>query len=121
MAEIKIRNMLILDEDRKKEISIDGEIFTINALFNHDHKEIARRIAVDQNGLPVNSFSMNDRERFDRDATVDTAVIDKPKWFTNATRCIDESVLDRLFTAINDWTAEFQEKLKKNQFTKRGE
>lgn len=118
--EIKIRNMLILDEERKKTVKIKDEQYGFMAILNKDRKDIARRIAYEQNGMPANSFGADDRYRFERDATLDQALIDKPSWWKSATENPDDELAEQLFKEITDWSKEFQEKLKKNQFSARG-
>lgn len=117
--EIKIRNMLILDADREKSIKIKNDAFKIKAIFPKERNEIARRMAIEQNGMASNTFQMDDLYAFRRGSTVDTCVIDSPDWWENANDCIDEEVLDELYKAINKFSDEFQEKLKKNKFVQR--
>jgi len=115
----EVRNMLFLDDDRKKNISIGKDKFIIRALFPKDRKEIARRMSVEQNGLPANSFSIDDRYMFERSAIIDQGMVESPDWWSNADECPDEDVLEFLYVEIMKWTAEFQEKLKKNRLNKR--
>ena len=120
---IEIQNMMVLDEDVKKKISIkyDGgqDNFVIKALFPKDHKNIARALAIQYNGLPVNSFSMDDRAMFEQHARVDQGVIESPGWWKSAEDCLKPEVVSKLDEEIIEWTGELHEKLKKNKFTKR--
>lgn len=122
--QIKIQNMLILDEDRQKEITVEypggKEKFTIKALFPKDNKEIARRLAMDYNGLPVSSYSVDDRYLFERDATIDQGVVEGPEWWSAAEDCAKDEVNETLFKAIKEHTEDFNKKLKKNKFVRRG-
>jgi hypothetical protein len=115
-----VRNMLFLDEDRTKEIKIGDDVFKVRALFPKERKEIARRVSIEQNGLPSNSFTMNERFLFERSASIDTAIMESPSWWKNADEAPDEELLNDLYEEINNWTDEFQEKLKKNRLNKRG-
>jgi hypothetical protein len=117
----EVRNMLFLDEDRQKIIELGKDMFNIKALFPVDRKAIARRVAMDQNGLPANSYSSQDRYIMERAATIDQAVVESPEWWKNADLCPDESVLDSLYEGIVTWSNEFAEKLKKNKLNKRSE
>lgn len=119
--EYKIRDMLILEDDRKKKIKKDNDEFIIKAPFPRDQKEIARRLALEYNGLPVNSFSLDDRYIFTRDISIDILVEEYPKWWKDADNCLDNDLKEWLYQEITNWAGEFQEKLKKNKFNKRGD
>lgn len=113
--EIKFKDLRLLEDDRRKTIKVQGETFVIKALFPRDYREISRKVAIEQNGLAVNTFSMDDRYRFQRDITVDHAVVQSPDWWTTSGACPEESILDELYGEIQEWTSEFQEMLKKNR------
>lgn len=121
MEKIEIRNMLFLEKDREKEVKINNENFKIKALFEKDYLEISRRVAISRNGLPENNFSQADRYRFSRIATIDVALIDHPDWWTSAENCPESETLEKLMIEIENHSLEFQQKLKKNKFAKRGE
>lgn len=117
----QVRNMLFLESDRQKRIN-DGEgSFIIKALFPHDKNEISRRIAYLQNGLPANSFSREGLYGFEREATIDQGIVESPEWWSKASECPDEDLLDRLFKEIYKWTDDFADRLKKNRLGKRSE
>ena len=116
-----VRNMLFLEKDRNKDIKLGNDDFTIKAIFPADRKEIARRVSIEMNGLPANSFSINDRFIFERSAIIDTGIVESPEWWKNADNCPDEEVLQQLYDKLEEWTVEFQEKLKKNRLNKRSE
>lgn len=115
----EVRNMLFLEEDRRKELTIGKDKFIIQALFPKDKKEIARRVSIEQNGLPANSFSADSLYYFERGAAIDQAIVESPEWWKNSESCPDEEFLDKLYREIADWTTGFQEKLKKNKLSKR--
>lgn len=118
-AKFEVRNMLFLDEDRRKSVKIGDDVFVVKAIFPREEKDIERRAAYEQQGMPISSFSVDGRYRFLRDATVDVAMVESPAWWKNADACPDSDVLDRLYEEIMLWTREFQEKLKKNQLNQR--
>lgn len=118
--EYRINDMRFIEEERQKTIKVEGETFIIKALFPKDYRDIARKVAIEQNGLAANTFSMDDRYRFQRDVTVDHAIVKSPDWWTNSNACPYETILDSLYGEIQDWTAEFQEMLKKNRFKRGG-
>lgn len=118
--EFKIRDMVVIDEDRQKTVTINNEKFVINAPTPKERKQIARHIVIQQNGMPVNSFNSFDLDMFTRDAWLTVLLVSYPKWWTNPDDCIDEGLKDQLYKELLEWDSEFQEKLKKNQFAKRG-
>ena len=118
--EYHVRDLLILEDDRRKQVKIGKDTFVILAAFPKDQKNISRRLALEYDGLPVNSFSLDDRYFFTRDVTLDVLIHKSPEWWSTASDCLDEEVKEMLYTEIVTWSNEFQEKLKKNQFTKRG-
>lgn len=117
--EFKIRNMLFLEDDRQKELKKENDIFIIKALFPKEKGNIARAISFMQNGLPANSFTDIDRFIFERQATIDEAIVKSPEWWGGADNCPDEDLLNTLFDDIITWTNNFQENLKKNKLGKR--
>lgn len=119
MAEIQIRNMLILENDLLKKVKVDNENFTIKAILPKTRKEIARTVAFQYNGYPAASFSVDDRNRIERDATIDHVVDESPDWWVDSGECPQDSVLEDLYIDIIKWDNEFQTKLKKNKFSKR--
>lgn len=121
MAEkYEIRNMLFLEKDRQKDIKVGNENWKIRALFEKDRLEISRRTAMARNGLAENSYGMSDRYRFTRIATIDVSLVEYPSWWENAEDCPDSDLLENLFSEIEKFSDDFQKKLKKNQFAKRG-
>lgn len=118
--EYSVRNMLFLEDDRKKAIKVGEDPFVIKAIFPEDEVVIARRISILQNGLPANSFHDSSLELFDKIATVDQQVATKPAWFKSAMECPDKHVLDRLYDEIQQFSNEFQDSLKKNKLGNRG-
>ena len=123
MEETTERNMLFLDEDREKTVKIgngtSASNFKIRALFPNDRIKIEKFLAIESNGLPINSYSQEGRYLMQRAVTVNHAVREGPDWWTNADECSEEDLLDRLYEAIMSWSSEFQGKLKKNRSTKR--
>lgn len=117
---VKIRNMLLLEDDLKKEVTINGDTFTVKAITGSDQKQISRNVAIETGGVPANSLSMDARMMFERDAALDHALVDYPDWWENADKCPDEDLKNRLYEEINSWSLEFQERLKKNRFARRG-
>lgn len=113
--EYRLKDIRYIEQDRQKTIMLEGETFIIKALFPKDQREIARRVAIEQNGLPVSAFSVDDRYRFIRDITVDYAIVKAPDWWRSVQDCIDDALIDTLYKEIQDWTTEFQELLKKNR------
>lgn len=118
--EYHVRDMLILDEDRKKKVKFGKDTFVLKAPFPDDHKDISRRLAIEYNGLPVNSYSLDDRYLLERDVSLDVLIDDSPDWWSTANMCPDDTFKDELYKALTTWASEFQEKLKKNKFAKRG-
>lgn len=118
--EYRVRDLLILEDDRKKQVKIGKDIFVILAVFPKEQKDISRRLALEYDGLPVNSFSIDDRYSFTRDVTLDVLIHDSPDWWTKSEDCPDIELKDYLYEQIISWSNEFQEKLKKNKFSKRG-
>jgi len=117
----QIRDMTVLDTDRQKVITInDKEKFKIKAPSPRERKEISRRIVIEQNGLPTDSFTRDDKFIFTRDAWINTLIVEHPEWWSNTEACLDEELKDTLYEKMLEWDREFQEKLKKNQFAKRG-
>lgn len=116
----KVRDMLVMDEDRKKKITRNkGETFVIKAPTPKENRQISQSLAMNYyNGLPVNSYSPDDRYLYERDASIDVLIDEHPNFWTKAEDCLDNSLKEWLYTEIMKWTAEFQEKLKKNQFAK---
>lgn len=117
--EFKIRNMIVLEEDLKKSIKISNDTFVIKAILPKTRKNIARSMAVQFNGYPANSYSVDDRDRIERDSTIDQSVDEGPDWWIDTNECLQDSLLDELYAAIIKWDREVQEKLKKNRFKKR--
>ena len=117
--EYAVRNMLFLDEERQKIEKIGQDSFKIKALFPPDKKEIARKIAMEFNGLQSAAYSIDDRYIIERGAVIDQAVVEGPEWWKNSDNCPDEEFLDKLYARVLEWSQEFQEKLKKNRLTKR--
>lgn len=118
--EYRVRDLLILEEDRKKSIKIGEDKFIIKAPFPREQQEIARRLAMDYNGLPVTSFSLDDRYLFTQLATLDVLIVEAPSWWTTAENCPDAALRDALYDEIQKWSDEFQTQLKKNKLGKRG-
>ena len=118
--EIKIRNMLITDDDRKRKIKINNEQFIIKAPMPKERTGIARSIAYYANGIPLSSFPMADRDRFERDSFVMWCVDDGPDWWEGPDECAEDATLDELNKQIQKWDADFQSALKKNKFVKGG-
>jgi hypothetical protein len=117
--EYRFRDLRLIEKDREKTIKYENDIFVIKALFPKDYREISRRIALEQTGLPINAFSVDDRYKFQRDITVDYALVSYPDWWNGSANCPFEEILDFLYKEIQDWTNEFQESLKKNRLNKR--
>jgi hypothetical protein len=118
--EYRLKDLRFIEKDREKTIKVDGEVFVIKALFPKDYRDISRKIAIEQNGLAVNTFSIDDRYRFQRDITIDHAIVQSPEWWVGASGCPSDEILDSLYREIQEWTDEFQELLKKNRHTARG-
>ncbi len=117
----EIRNMLFLEEDRQKVIEVEGgDVFIIKAIFPRERLEIARAMSVKRNGLPANSFSFDDNYFVERSVLIDSAIVEAPQWWSGSDNCPDDTLLDKLYGEVNDWTREFQEKLKKNKLNRRG-
>ncbi len=118
--EYSVRNMLFLEDDRKKAIKIGTDTFIIKAIFPEDEVVIARKTSILQNGLPANSFHEASLVLFDKIATVDQMVATKPGWFKSAMECPDRALVDELYNNIHEWSNEFQDSLKKNKLGNRG-
>lgn len=118
--EFKIRNMLIIDDDLKKSVKIGTDTFIIKAILPKTRKNIARAMAIQFNGYPANAYSVDDRDRIERDATIDHSIDEGPDWWVDTGECPQDSLLDELYNSIIKWDRDFQEKLKKNKFKKRG-
>lgn len=118
--EFKIRDMIVINDDRKKKITRNkGETFVIKTPSPKENRVISQTLAMSYyNGLPVNSYSPDDRYIYERDATIDVLVEDSPDFWTKAEDCLDDSLKEWLYTEITKWNSEFQEKLKKNKFAK---
>jgi len=117
--EYRFKDLRLIEKDREKTIKYENDIFAIKALFPKDYREISRRIALEQTGLPINAFSVDDRYKFQRDITIDYALVSYPDWWSGSANCPLEEILDFLYKEIQDWTNEFQESLKKNRLNKR--
>jgi len=117
--EYKFKDLRFIEKDREKTIKYENYTFTIKALFPKDYREISRRVALEQNGLPINSFSIEDRYKFQRDITIDYALVNYPDWWDGSSNCPSEDLLNFLYNEIQEWTNEFQESLKKNRLNKR--
>jgi len=118
--EYQVKDMTILEDDLKtqKKYKSTGEAFVIKYPFPQDRKTIARRIAAEFNGLPMDSFSYADRTVIMRDAEID-ALVEGPESWKGADNCLDEDLKNWLYEECKNWQTEFQEKLKKNKFAKR--
>lgn len=114
-----VRNLLFNDEDRVKDFKEGSSTFKFKALFPIDQRRVAQIMAGYQLGMPASSFTNMDLNRFDRDATIEVALLEHPEWWEGVDKCPDEDLVNRLHAAIVQWTKSFQDKLKKNQLTKR--
>lgn len=118
----RIRNMFVPMSELKKEIKKWGthSVFTIKALSPLDSKVIARRLAIEYNGLPAGAFSKESQYIFERAAYIEQSIVEGPEWWTNADDCPDIDFLEDLYQEIIDWNATVQSNLKKNKYAKRG-
>jgi hypothetical protein len=116
--EYTVKNMILLEDDLKIQKKYNGEMYTIKYPLPQDRKNIARRIASEFDGLPMDSFTINDRSLVIRDAEIDHLIEEADHW-QGADECLDEELKNWLFEECRKWQRAFQEKLKKNKFTKR--
>ena len=117
--EYKVRNMLFLEEDRRKVVKHEsGDSFSIKAIFPADRKFISRQMAILQNGMPATTYDSNSLYFFEREAVINVCLVAdvSPPWWQGADKCPDEELLNWLYIEIVNWTNEFQARIKKNQF-----
>ena len=108
--------MFDLANEKVKTIKIDNEEFKITAIFMKERREIAVKRAYLQNNLSVDAFTMTDIQSFEKTATVDVCVLDKPERFDKHDRCEewgDDLLVDDLFEKITKLTKRIESKLKK--------
>lgn len=114
-----IKDMIVLEDDLKfQKKYTGGDTYIFRYPLPQDRKNIARRIAAELNGLPMDSFSFADRSIIMRDAEIDV-LVEGPSAWEGADECLDEELKDWLFEQCKKWQNQFQEKLKKNKFAKR--
>ncbi len=116
--EFTVKNMVLIEDDLRTEKKYDGEVWIIKYPEPQDRKSIARRISAEFDGLPIDSFTMSDRSIIIRDAEIDYLVKGPDHW-QGSDGCLDEELKNWLFEECRKWQKTFQEKLKKNKFTKR--
>jgi hypothetical protein len=116
--EYRVRDMVIKESDRKKSITVGTDHFIILAPFPKDRKNITKQVVYMCDGLPVSSFGRDERDMFERDATLNILIEESPIYWKTAEDCIDEDLKNTIYQEILTWDTEFQSKLKKNGFPK---
>lgn len=116
--EFKVRNMLIMDGDLKKEFKIGEDTFIIIPQVPNARRTIEEQIARWLNGVPVSAYSQNGLSELRVNATVDVCTVSGPDWWKGSMECVDNETVIQLYQAIQEWDTEFQEALKKNRFVK---
>lgn len=118
--EYVVKNMVLMEDDLKteKKYKTTGEIWIFKYPLPEQQRRIARRIAGEFGGLPMDSFTMADRNIIIRDVEINE-LIEGPDHWQGSDDCLDEDLKNWLFEQSQKWQTDFQEKLKKNKFAKR--
>lgn len=113
-------NLLDLEEEKFKTVTIKGYTFKIRCILPTDKLLITQRRVRMQNGAPVEMFLTDEFIRMDNIATVDVCTEERPKDFDANKSCInwaDEDLITMLALEIKNHSEDIQEKLKKNRPT----
>jgi len=95
-----VRDMLVLENDLIKTIEVNKESFKIKAPTPKENKQIARYVAILQNGMAFNSFSSEAIDMFTRDAWLGVLIVEHPQWWKTPDECLDEGLKDLLYNEM---------------------
>ena len=112
---VKLRNMIISEEDREFSTKIGEDEFTIRIPLPYERTHIIGQIARTFPGVDRKQISNEDYLYAQMLVTLNYVVIDSPDWWKGAGKCPDQDLLVELWTFYNSSETEFQKKLKKNK------
>lgn len=111
-------NLLDLEDEKLKNVNINGKNFKIRFISPRDRISIAQKRASFQGGLPFESFPEQDLILFDNIAVVDICTEEFPTGINSSESCgnwDDGELINNLANEIRKHTADFEAKLKKNR------
>ena len=111
-------NVFDIKSEKFKVVKINNEEFKISAILPRERSEIAVKRSYLQGGMNVDSFLASDIDFFEKVATVDVCVIEKPNRYEESDSCrdwLDQTIIDDLYSKIKKRTKILEEKLKKNR------
>lgn len=115
---MKQMNLLDLEDEKFKTVTVKGQTFKIRAMFPKDKRLIAQKRMVLQNGQPVSSLTDNDFYFFENIAINDICIESMPKGFDSNLSCEnwqDEELIHLVANEIRKHTSYIEEELKKNR------
>ncbi|MFA5196072.1 MAG: hypothetical protein WC401_09780 [Bacteroidales bacterium] len=113
-----MENILNLQEERIKDITVRGYKFKIRYMSPMDRVQIAQQRMMLQNGNPVTALTDSDFIFFENIAIVNICVDEMPKEFKEGESCIkweDIELINEVANEIRTYTNSIEEKLKKNR------
>ena len=117
----QIGSLVINESDRTFEVNVSERgKFKLRIPYPIERTTISAIVSQLLGGAPSGSVPPEDMYRAKVLATLSHVIVEKPKWF-EVEKCLDEELLDTLYSRFLEKEAEFRERLKKNQFTRRPE
>ena len=126
---VRYGKLLLREEDRQVEWTDEEtqDTFLIRAIWPINQRNIGARMSAIMNsmaqkfpGASIHTLPSADVTRMERDATIEEAVVEGPDGWAGVEGCPDDTLLDRLSTAILEHTNKLLTELKKNRSTERG-
>ncbi len=114
MEEIKYGKLIITEKDREFSKTIDGNNFTVSIPLPIQKATIIAQTSRALGGMNVNSFLPEDYEYIRKIITLNSVIVDHPKWWDGADSCPDDSLIDILWNFFLASDVKFQKFLKKN-------
>ena len=111
-------NLLNLDEEKFKTVTVKGYKFKIRAMFPKDKVMVTQRRMGLQNGQSVDVLTNNDFMFFENIAINDVCIEEMPKDFKTNESClnwIDQELINLVADEIKSHTSYIEEELKKNR------
>jgi hypothetical protein len=111
-------NLMNLEDDKFKDITVKGHKFKIRYISPLDRVQITHRRIGFQNGNPVDSLTQPEFEYFENIAINDVCIEESPKEFNENESCVnwpDIEIINEVAGKIKEHTEKIQSKLKKNK------
>jgi hypothetical protein len=117
--DVRVGSMVVTEDDRTfKKTFEDRGSFTIRLPLPFERVHIMSSMVRTLNGAPTSSLSVFDQEYLRKVITLNVVTTETPEGWKGADQCPDDALLSSLWAWYMKCEAEFEEKLKKNQFTR---